>query len=166
MIRAITISALLFGFLSLGPLVSAQTVTPGERVTDRCAILVQRIGSITTRYSVKKDDHIQRYNKIIEYLKSKGPVGEPLDSDMKNLNQMIITFGKDYDAFISKTEASKQYACGTTQGAFKQAIKDARAQLDAVKTDAHDIKSFWLETVKPHLKEYLKSKKVTPTPVQ
>lgn len=166
MLRAIMIFAVLFGLLSFVPLVSAQTITPGERVTDRCTLLVQRIDSIITRFTVKKDDHIERYNKVIEFLKSKGPVGEPLDSDMKNLNQMVITLAKDYDAFIGKLETSKQYACGTSQGAFKQAIQDARLQLDVVKADANNAKSFWLTTVKPHLKEYIGSKRATPTPVQ
>lgn len=162
---AIIFSALL-GFLSFAPLVSAQTATPRERISDRCTLLTQRIDSIITRFTVKKDDHVERYNKVIEFLKSKGPVGEPLDSDMKNLNQMVITMAKDYDAFIGKLETSKQSACGTSQGAFKQAIKDARAQLDVVKADGNNTKSFWLTTVKPHLKEYRGSKKATPTPVQ
>ncbi len=140
----------------------AVSVTPTARSGPRLEAACQRITSVIdsriSSYDTHKQEHIQRYDNIVNRvtelvskLTDKGYDVSKLTTDLHTLNGMIKDFATDYTNFINTLKDAKQFACGNSQGQFAAKVEEARTYLKQAREQAVAIRSFILETIKPDL---------------
>ena len=154
-------------------LASAQSPTRKfqRSVEARCQTIQTRIDTRIAKFHNNKERNIERYKRMAERLKR---IGDKLEAkgydvtkvrqDYQALNQKIIVMAKDYETFIGKLEATKQYACGQSQGSFTTALRDARLLIKTLQQEGLDIQHYYQTVVRPDtqaLRETIKSQ--TPT---
>lgn len=143
-----------------------------EAQTDfKCAKVTARIDNHISSYNLKKDKHINQYTSIknrvtniINTLTTKGIDTAKLAADLIALDSKITKLSSDNLDFINKLEATKQYDCGDSKGAFKQAAQDTRAALKIVKADVLDIRNFVTKTIKPDIQKIRQQLKASSKP--
>lgn len=167
----VTAGSALFMAAAMPVLAEDSPSSPGARLQQRCTQATQRIETAVARYNNNKEKHVQQYENLAvrladlgEKLKARGYDISKLQADGKILRDKIAKFAADYADTISKLEATKQYACGSSQGAFKQALKTAQDQLKVVKADSVDIRNYYQTVVRPDV-QAVKAQKPAPTPV-
>lgn len=130
----------------------------GKSVEKRCEAAIRIIDKRIEQYNKTKDAHLMKYKNMKEHflaladrLDKKGLDTSKLRADGKTLDNMIAKAASDYAAFIQKLTDAKQFPCGTSQGAFKNAMEQARAQLKVFHSDVKDIRSFFKTVIRPDL---------------
>lgn len=143
---------------------------PGQEIRKavreaRCSIAQERINLRVERFVDLKDEHLTLYRGIIQNLTN---IADRLDkqgydttkirADYKILNEKIVKRATDYSAFISKLEATKQFACGESEGKFVDALKESRAAMEVVRKDTQDIREYYKNTIRADISQ-LKAQK-------
>ncbi len=138
---------------------------PGQEIRKavreaRCTIAEERINLRIDRFSSLRQDHVKLYQAIVERLKTladkldkEGYDTAKIRADYKVLNDKIAKRATDYATFISKLEATKQYACGESEGKFVDALKDSRSYMEIVQKDTQDIREYYKNTIRADIKE-------------
>lgn len=131
----------------------------------RCAKIQEKIAAKSVGFDENKDRHYNAYKnlrdrmeKLVARLEAKGYDVADLKDDLSVLDTKIQKFADDYVAYQAKLGETKDYACGHSNGEFKTKLQEARAFLRTVREDSKDIKSYYLNTIKPELKEIRKQK--------
>lgn len=159
-------------FASVSP-IFAQSATPlNERqIERRCLVSQKLIEARIENYTKHRDNHKTRYSrvkdrlsKLVAKLTNKGYDTTKLKTDLQILDEKILKFNTDVDAFHKKLEEANDFNCGDSEGAFKSKIQEARALLTIVKDDALDIRDFYKNTIKSDF-QALRSTKPSPSPV-
>lgn len=138
---------------------------------DRCNLANQRIATITSRYETNRMEHIRNYQEMVRHfgdvvatLEAKGYDVTKLRTDATTLDEKIRAFGVAYDAWVTQLGVAKQYACGESEGKFKDELLKSRQLALKVRQAAIDIRTFYLNTIKPDIKAVRAQKpKVSPT---
>ncbi len=166
--RKINIMALvLLTFISLSPFVlkvNAESVKENAQnrlnqfIENRCEIVSLNIDNRINRYNTNKQRHVERYteikNKIAETLtklETQGIDVTGLREDLKMLDSMIIEFAQTYTKVIEQLEFAKTYACGDSEGQFREAVQAAQQNLISARNKAADIITFIRTTIKTDL---------------
>lgn len=148
-------------FLLVLPLVAfLLTFTSGEsRAWDPvqvCERVGSRIGWHLERYEERKDDFVERVNRAIaklkeisQKLKDRGCDTSKLEADYQNLGTQLQAWTTDYNTFINLLNEAKTLACGESEGAYKDKVRQAREQLKVVREREMGIINFYNETIKP-----------------
>lgn len=125
----------------------------------RCTEVTNHINTLLTRLqndeSVRENRHqkvVDRLNALIPKLDAKNVDTSGLKTAVSALSDKKTTWQAAYTALLSKLEATKQYACGKSEGQFKQATLDARTQRKTMHAANVDFWSYVKNTVKPDLK--------------
>lgn len=125
--------------------------------TIRCEAVNHRVEGRIAHFE-SEDPHFKRVTKLNESLqmiatkaKEKGLNTSLLEADLLVLNEKIATFQDDYALFIQKLKDTRNYTCGHSEGQYKAALNESKAQLRIVKQDADDIKEFVKTTIKDDL---------------
>lgn len=148
-----------------------QAKTKAEEVkAQKCTQLTTRIdlriASFNANANGKETVYTNLANKIsetISKLESKGYDVSKLKTDLVTLNEKIKKYWSDRQAVVDKLEESKNYACGTTDGQFKETIKQTKELFKVVQANIMEIRLFVNTTIRPDI-QALKSQKVTETP--
>lgn len=126
---------------------------------DRCDLVETKISNLTTRLqneeSARQQHHqnmIDRLNKLIDALSAKSINTDKLKADVATLTDKKNAWQQQYTALLDKLAATKQYACGKSNGEFRQALLDAQAQRRTMRQTNVDFWNYVLNTVKPDLK--------------
>lgn len=134
----------------------------------RCAKIQEKIAAKTAGFDENKDRHYEAYKnlkdrmeKFLAKLTDKGYDVTEFKADLAVLNTKIQKFADDYAAYQVKLGETKDYACGHSDGDFKAKLAEARTLLKTVREDSKDIKSYYLNTIKPDLKAIRKQKVAT-----
>ncbi len=143
---------------------TATTTPPGkvkaqEKLEKRCTQIENKIQVQIGRYEDGKARHLNSYSnlanrleKLITRLEDKGYDTTQLKTDLVTLKTKIAKFSTDYLVYITRLNGTKAYACGKSEGEFKNELKSAKDLLKAVQDDSEEIRSFYQETIKPDLK--------------
>jgi hypothetical protein len=141
-----------------------------ERWNQRCDVLESRIELRLTRYNNNKERHLNIYNKMketmnkfIERLREKGYNVSQLETDLATWQTKIDQFKTDYATYIQKLEATKNYACGESEGKFVQALAESRTALRTVHQDILDIRLYYQQTIRKDLQALRNQKTTTNT---
>jgi GTP1/Obg family GTP-binding protein len=141
-----------------------------QRVERRCDLVNGRIDARINRYREHYDEVearlariAERGNQFIARLEAKGYDVSQVKEDLTALTAMRTTRRNLYSDFIAKLEAAKQYDCGDSQGAFKDALTEARAALAKWREQVKTIHDFMQNTLRPHLKA-LRGQNPSPAP--
>lgn len=139
--------------------VSAQTPSvKSERKAERCNRVTTRINDLLTR--LQNDDNIRqnRHQKVIDRLNviiSKATAAninaDKLKTDVATLTDKRGVWKSDYGALLAKLTATRQFACGESQGQFAQAVKDARLARQTMRAANMDFWNFVANTVRPDI---------------
>lgn len=165
-------------FLTTPNLVFAQTATPAsvrdqaiqkreevreniaERVENRCELLTTRIDNKIDTFEGNKQDHIDNYNAIkvrlenaIINLSEKGYDTSALSEHLDIWDGMIKEYALSYQAFIDILYESKDYACGESEGAFKDAMTRARMQLLEARQMRLENRNYYQTVIRQDIKD-------------
>lgn len=132
----------------------------------RCNRITEKIDKKTTNYDEAHSKHIGIYNKLLEKLKNlstrlknAGYDVDTLENDIDQLEDKIKIFKDAYSAYIDKLKATKNFACGSgPDDDFKNATKEAKAQLKIAKEAAQNIREFYVSVIKPDIQDILDQK--------
>lgn len=165
-------------FFVLAPnLVFAQTSTPvsvreqamerkeevkeniAQRVENRCELLTTRIDNKIDTFEANKQDHIDNYNAIKARLENamitlteKGYNVSSLQEHVSIWDGMIKEYAVSYQAFIDVLYESKDYACGESEGAFKDAMNRARMQILEARQQRLEIRNYYQTVIREDIK--------------
>lgn len=160
--RAAVGIALVAATLATPALAFAEDVTPKPASRpgweERCQNIETRIETKIAKFHNNKERHVNGYKKAAERLQNladkldaRGYDTSQVRADYQTLNQKILKFAQDYANFIAQLEETQQHACGQSEGAFKQALAEARDALKVVREDSLDIRNFYQTVVRPHV---------------
>lgn len=76
-----------------------------------------------------------------------------MKEDLATLEEKVEKFTTDYEAYIDALEATKNYDCDSTESEFEAALSTARSKMEAIRKDIADIRSFYQNTIRPHILE-------------
>lgn len=157
----------------------AQTTTPTttrgamkqEIKEEHCTTVTNHITNLTNRLTnddtIRQNRHqkvIDRLNAIIAKLEASNIDVTKLKADVAALIQKKNTWYSAYTTLLDDLNATKQYACGNSQGQFKTAVQTARTQRQTMHTANMDFWTYVENTVRPDLKAIRSQLKITPTP--
>jgi len=152
--------------LGLFLIASLGTLPPTKAAWNPTAIC-QRVGEKIdwhlTRYTEHKDKFVERVNEAIaklkeinQKLKAKGCDTAKLEADYQSLGTQLQAWVNDYNTFINLLNEAKTLACGQSEGAYKEKVKQARLQIRTVREKGVGIINYYNQTIKPDI-EVLKS---------
>jgi len=163
MARSTIIGAVLLSVMFVTPVALAQSPTVRPRVENRCARVVTRIDNTIARVEEKEVKVKEVFQKAADRLKEQGEklqVKDPTAYETLSgyYNTLVNTYiGKISESFAvykGSLESAQSMAqsgqCGSSDGAFKQAITDAKASHQQVKADVASAKNYYLEVIKPY----------------
>ena len=93
-----------------------------------------------------------RLGNLATKLENNGIDASKLKSDLATLNEKIDKVASDYDAFILALKETKNYACGESQGQFREKLQAAKKLLVTVRKDRQDTRNFIVNTIIPDIK--------------
>jgi len=136
-----------------------------ETAEERCARITKNIEKRTENFEENKNKHYSAYKnlkdrieKFVAKLSAKGYSIDDLAADLSVLDTKIQKFNTSYAAYQAKLGETKEYACGHSDEDFKVKLAEARTLLKTVREDSKDIKNYYLNTIRPDLKEIRKQK--------
>jgi len=134
-----------------------------EKWGERCSAVERRVEGRIKMYEENRDPHFARFEKFAERIsmfadnaEDKGFNVTKVREDINILDEKIAKLENDYDAFIEKLKETRNFTCGHSEGRFKEALNESRAQLRVVREDVNDIKKFFREVIKSDLNDLRK----------
>lgn len=141
-------------------------------VAERCDRVTNRISERITRWDNNEPEKHRLYNnivprvqKMITNLKAKGYDTAELQEALNNLNDAILKRHADAKVLVSLLKDTKEFACGESEGAFKDALKKAQDQWKIFHADTLEIRNIWQNQVRPAIRKLKEQKRnITPSP--
>jgi hypothetical protein len=131
-----------------------------ELIDDRCNQITERVNQKIENYNKNHSNHKGIYSNIQVRLKNLIEKGEAagydvskLKEDLETLNTKVENFQDAYTAFIAKLGETKEHQCGNSQGEFVRTMQQTRTELQRVRESISDIRSFYENTIRPHVLE-------------
>jgi hypothetical protein len=126
---------------------------------ERCARIQKRVEERTSNFDERQGKHKKVYDNLVNRINKFISRFEAAKLDTTNLKSYLVTlqekmdkFSTDYAAYIAKLKESKSFTCGHSEGEFKGALVDAKAELKMVHDDAADIRAHMKNTIIPEIK--------------
>lgn len=123
-----------------------------------CERVTERVKSVSQRYESNHNGALQKYQnlktrmqKIVTDLKSKGANTASLETAISGLDQKISAITTAHQEYLKALESTKQYGCGTSDGAYKEALQTSKAKLDLVRKSVIDTRVYYQESVRPEI---------------
>ncbi len=136
-----------------------------ETIDTRCQITEDRITLRITRYENNYSRHNRVYTQMLDKLESLIERAEAAGYDTTQLAADVVVwegkidlFRDAYADYIAALRATQAYACGQSEGAFKEAWRTARAELTTVQQASLDARLYYQQTIRATLEE-LKTQK-------
>jgi len=130
-----------------------------EKRTEKCDEITKKIEDKVTNFDNTHKMHERQYalmkEKIGKVILEKSAAGKDvskLRTDLDTLNGKIEKFNTDKKAFLDALKNTQQFACGQSEGAFKDALKAAQDKHKIVLADEKDIRNFYQNTIRADLK--------------
>lgn len=139
-----------------------------ERLENRCEKIQNRIGNRINKYDEGKISTENVYKRLktrignlVTKLENNGIDASKLKNDLSTLNEKIEKVASDYGVFVAALKETKNYACGESQGQFRNKLQESRKLLGTVKQDRKETREYVVNTIIPDIKslrEQLKNK--------
>lgn len=125
---------------------------------EKCPTIESRIQMKIVNFDNNKIRHLNAYNnlkerlaKVESRLTDKGLDTTKLKSYLSVLSSKIDKFTNDYATYIDKLKEAQTFVCGKSKAQFLAKLKEARVVLKTVHQDILDIRSYYVNTIKPEL---------------
>lgn len=129
-----------------------------QQIENRCNLITQRVDLIINKYNTTKKLHLERYQniktrveKLTTNLGAKGFDVSKLQTDLQQLNSLILTFSNQYQSFIGQLTESKSLVCGNGSGDYKAKVQESRATLLTARETSLDIRALINNTIRPDI---------------
>lgn len=126
-------------------LTANETAGNFTRICDKINDIVQEK---LNRFDDGKVRRINAYNntedciqKLIDRLNQSGVNTTTINSDFNTLKADIDNFNANYSVFITKLKSLQNYTCGSSQGDFVAALRDAKLVLPVLRSDSVKIRA-------------------------
>lgn len=130
-----------------------------EVVDARCAKITANINARLTNYADNKELILGRYERIhervtalLQKLDEKGYDTSAVRAHLATLRTLLTDAASDYRLFIEKLEATKQYACGNSDGQFLSALKASQEAMKVFQADLKELRTFVQASLRPSVK--------------
>lgn len=160
LVVGLTLTALVFAF---APRTARAETATGSAMKERaveavCTRVSAHVETLKTRLTndenIRLNRHqgvIDRVNTVIARLKANNINSDKLTADVTALTEKKAKWQAEYTLLLTKLDATKQYACGASQGQYVQAVKDARAQRLVMHNANMDFWNYVRNTVRPDI---------------
>lgn len=156
------------------PSFSPRPTPNGERIAERCVEVRKHLDKRLEKFGENKQTFINnaehlhdRLVKLVEKAESLGLDTTQVREDLRSLESKVDKLAEDHRVFVEKLQTAKAVDCAQNPDQFRTALKEANAQLKALRSDWRDIKDFFKNTIKPDfkaLKDQLPSPSASPSP--
>lgn len=150
---------------------SSESSLRGNKIENTCENITKRIDKQIEKWDDNEPGKHKGYTaivtkvqNIIKRLEGKGYDLTDLKSALQNLNDAILKRHTDAQVLNNLLKDTKQYACGDSEGKFKEAMEKIKDQWKVVHADTMEIRNIWQNQVRPEIRK-LKAQKPTITPV-
>lgn len=162
--KSVVLAIGMFGFLFSATPAFAQSATLWPRGQVRCTAATTRINNLITRIESNQGKAEATYQKLADYLKKKGEKLQSTNptayatlngyySTLVSTYTPKITSG--YQTYVTDLRSAQSMAqsgqCGTSDGAFRQAIVKIKGDHQQVKSDIASARTYYLQTIKPYI---------------
>ena len=138
----------------------ASPTTLKDRVVEnRCQRVTTRVENTTNRLTGSENVRQNRHQKVIDHLntiitkvEAAGINADKLKADLTELTAKRDTWQTEYTKLLEKLAATKQFACGNSEGQFVAAVKAARDQRLVMHQANLAFWNYVRTTVKPDIK--------------
>ena len=135
-----------------------------EEIVKRvCNHLEDKVDLKVARFEANKNIHVEKYQRlknrlmgVLDKLEDKGLDISQLEEDLETLDELIKDYAKAYEDFVESLRFTKGYACGESDGDFKDALKEAKEKLAVVKRLRREIRDFYVNTIRKDIKDLRK----------
>ena len=110
-----------------------------DKINEIVSLKLQRFDDGHVRRINAYNNMQNRIENLIAKLEARGANTTQISADYENLTLAIETFKADYETYIKKLKSLQNYTCGSSEGAFKSALRDAKAMLPILRADAKAI---------------------------
>ena len=132
-----------------------------EAVEAACDGVTSRIQNRINLYENNKEKYQSRHQGVskriaalADQLEAEGCDVTQIRTDLKTFDGMIHEFATIFTSFINALKGTQEYACGQSQGQFLNQLQTSRTQLYTVRTQAEGLKTYFQNTLKPHLQAF------------
>ncbi len=166
-----------FALLTVVKGVSAQTSSPSSnlrqlKTTNSCNGITTKITNEIDRWTMNEPKKVQLYQDFVAriqatltLLQDKGYDISKVQIALEDLNKAILLRHTDAVTLIDALKTTQTFACGSSQGQFRDAVLTARKDYATVRLDTFNIRKVWLSEVRPAIVELRTAKLVSPSPV-
>ncbi len=127
-----------------------------EVLSQRCELAETRIDLYTTRYQ-NNQSRFQKVHerldevaeKIIERAQESAKDTGEFEAAVAELQSLAQIANNEYATLMSKLEATKQYACGESEGAFAEALNQSREQFMITRQAVLDARLYYQTDLRP-----------------
>jgi len=133
-----------------------------ESLEQRCSLSTQRIELWTSRYANNEtrlqniaDKSKEITDKVIAKAKEAGKDTTELESVVAVFEGKVDAAMAEYDVLIAKLNDTKQYACGESEGAYRESLNAARQQSLTTREATLDARVYYQQSVRPAVQALL-----------
>ncbi|MFC1722313.1 hypothetical protein ACFL0C_01550 [Patescibacteria group bacterium] len=131
-----------------------------EKLALFCEKVEEKVDVKILRFEENKNDHIAKYDiiterisEIILQLVDKGYDVTELEADLATFEDMVLEYTQAYADFIELLESSKEYACGESEGAYRNTLKAAKEQLLVTKELRRELTKYYRKDIRNDIKD-------------
>lgn len=130
------------------------------RISDRCDAVNDRISGVLEKHQNRADAHLGRHDHVVTIVSqviSKAEA-EGLDTGkvaaaLESFQASSRVFSASVDEYVSALKNTQSYTCGESEGAFLEALAEAKRLLGVVKDNAAQTKAVYQDELKPALQD-------------
>ena len=125
------------------------------KIAERCENIAERVRNRISKFETNKDAHINRYDSLRDRLLE---IANKLDSKdldttefraaISGLNSLVLEYARLYEDFILELEVSEDYACGESEGAYKETLEAAKDKLSIAREKRKEIVEYYRTEVR------------------
>jgi hypothetical protein len=133
--------------------VQARAEAVCENVTARIENRINQYEQNRDKWMTHHQGVVKRLNSLADKLESRSCDVTIIRNDIQKYQLLVSDFAAAFRLFHDSLNDSRQYACGESQGQFADKLKQARTEVQAVRTSGAALKDFFNATLKLHLRQ-------------
>jgi|GEM_PF-3498242 len=122
-----------------------------ERIENRIRTRINRYENNQQKDRNVFEGMIERLERLITVFETKGLDTADLEDDLTTLKEKVANLNQAHQDFIDSLKETQQYACGQSDGQFRNKLGESRRVIAEVKEAIRDIRQFYAGTVRVHL---------------
>jgi hypothetical protein len=127
-----------------------------KRMVQRCENVTELVSQKVERYNTNREMYVGKYERLRERiaawanrLEEDGYDVSNLEASLTTLDTKIANVSQLHESFVTKLDDLKNYECGNSDGAYKQALEVSREALTTVRDGVSEVRKYYIEEVKP-----------------